>query len=125
VTVRHRQALAAGVLATVAATGCVVGTQSASFAGGTGKAVLHLVGPDGKPVAHLTVCPTKKAAPHAGGKVGDCDTSDHSGHVTLRHVKAGKCFVTIYINRTPQGSFPTKLKVVAGKTTHHKYVVAG
>jgi hypothetical protein len=40
-------------------------------------------------------------------------------------VLPGKRCVTIYSGSTVSGTFPKRVKVIAGKTVHKKYVVAG
>jgi hypothetical protein len=116
--------LATGALCAMALTGTVVASPSA-VAGGTGKIVVHLVGPDGSNQKGIKLCPTKKTSPTTYKNIGKCDVTNKNGIAKLKKVLPGKRYVSIYSGKQFAGTFPDKVKVRAGKTTHKKFVLAG
>jgi hypothetical protein len=121
-----RRTFAAASLAIATGAGLVATAAAPAVAGGTGKAVIHFKGPDGSPVPGITVCPTQHKLPNVGKMEGKCGTSDKHGNATMKKVKPGKWFVTMYASDgTVAGQFPKKIKIAAGKTTHKAYLLAG
>jgi hypothetical protein len=117
--------LAAGAIA-VALSGALVAMPSDAVAkGGTGTIAVHLKGPDGSPQKNIKLCPTKKTGPSTVKKVGKCDKTNKKGNAKLKHVLTGKRYVSIYSGNQLAGTFPNKIKVKAGKTTHKTFTLAG